>query len=81
LPGSFFLNLLVACAVQYTRLADRAQQLHTALHTLHNTHAGLLPYLAAIDALDGQLLELETAVTQLDLHSKALSEQFQELYR
>jgi len=78
-------DLLTDCnniaAEKYTRLADKAQQLHAALHTLHSTHAGIMPYLTAIDALDGQLAELESAVTQLDLHSKALSEQFKELYR
>lgn len=34
----------------------------------------MAPYLAAIDSLDSQLAELETAVSQLDVHSKVLGQ-------
>ena len=69
----------LAAAAQYSGMADYASGMMSFAEHLQCKSNEILPQMAQIDILEGQLVELEDAVGQLDGYSRRLEAKFQAL--
>merc|ERR1711907_876058 len=69
----------LASADKYKDLADHAENLVAARHTMLSKYDEFLPYIYQIDELDKTMKSLEQTVEQLDEYTKRLEAKFKAL--
>eukprot|EP01108_Squamamoeba_japonica_P009563 TRINITY_DN9010_c0_g1_i1.p1 TRINITY_DN9010_c0_g1~~TRINITY_DN9010_c0_g1_i1.p1 ORF type:complete len:223 (-),score=53.98 TRINITY_DN9010_c0_g1_i1:39-665(-) len=63
-----------SAATKYAGMAQTAQELHAAMHSLQTQYAALAPHLAHVETLSASVEQLEATVSALDRYSLDLEE-------